>query len=30
MVDLLLRRVRNETVPDSVLLPTELVVRASD
>jgi len=29
MVDLLLRRVRNEDVPDSVLLQTELVVRAS-
>ncbi len=29
MVDLLLRRVRNEDVPDAVLLPTELVVRAS-
>ena len=29
MVDLLLRRVRNEEVPDSLLLPTELVVRAS-
>ena len=29
MVDLLLRRVENEDVPDSVLLETELVVRAS-
>jgi len=29
MVDLLLRRVRDEAVPDAVLLPTELVVRAS-
>ena len=28
-VDLLLRRVRNEEAPDSLLLPTELVVRAS-
>ena len=29
MVDLLLRWVRNEAVPDAVLLPTELVVHAS-
>lgn len=29
MVDLLLRRVRGEAVPDAVLLPTQLVVRAS-
>ena len=29
MVDLLLRRVRNEEAPDSLVLPTELVVRAS-
>lgn len=29
MVDLLLRRVKNEPVPDKVLLPVELVVRSS-
>ncbi|MEO6143095.1 MAG: LacI family DNA-binding transcriptional regulator [Dermatophilaceae bacterium] len=29
MIDLLLRRVKNESVPDTVLLPVELVVRSS-